>query len=57
MIKKRQIAEDLQGKLEKAGHLELDEFERELLEDLLEKFVREEKTKEETERINRKQSG
>lgn len=43
MIKKRRIAEDLLNRIEK---LPLDDFERELLENLLEKFIQEETARE-----------
>jgi ethanolamine utilization protein EutQ (cupin superfamily) len=52
MIKRRQIAEDLLNRLEK---IPLDNFERQLVEDLLERFIAEEKAKEETVRLAKKE--
>lgn len=58
MMNKRQMAENLLNRLETLlDKHSLDPFERDLLEDLLERFIREEKAKEETVKLERKGKG
>lgn len=46
MIRKMQVAQDVLDRLDRPEALRLDTFERDLVEELLERFIREEKAKE-----------